>query len=59
MTWLRLWGKIGKQPIRITRNKDVTVCHKGTMYKAKLKFVKNGNDFFLETEEQTDWSDEE
>ena len=47
MTWLQLWKKIGKQPLRLTRQKDVTIEIQGVKHKCDLVYVDNGNDWHL------------
>lgn len=49
ITWLRLFNRIGKQPLKATRTKAVTVKHGGVFYNAKLVYDKNGSDWHLET----------
>lgn len=47
MTWFQLWKKIGKQPLRLTRQKEVTIEIQGVKYKCDLVYVDNGNDWHL------------
>lgn len=50
MTWFQLWKRIGKQPLKATRNKDVTVKINKEEYKCKLVYTDNGSDWHLELE---------
>lgn len=46
MKWQTLFNKIGKQPIRITRNEDVFVLIDGKEIKIEgIKFKKNGSPY--------------
>lgn len=49
MTWLQLWKKIGKQPLKRTQNRKVTIYHNGMIYEAEMRYTNNGNYFYLET----------
>ena len=51
MTWFQLWHRIGKQPLSVTRHKNVTVKIDDTEYKCKLVYTDNGNNWHLEVEE--------
>lgn len=42
MKWLKLYNKIGKQPIRITQHNDVVVLIDGKEIPVELKFKQNG-----------------
>lgn len=50
MTWLQLFNRIGKQPLRLTKNKDVTIKIGNEMHKCKIVYTDNGNDWYLEIE---------
>lgn len=50
MTWYELFRKIGKQPLHLTRNKDVTIKIDGMEYKCKIVYTDNGNNWHLEVE---------
>ena len=50
MTWYQLWKRIGKQTLRSTRNKDVTIKLQDKEYKCKLVYTHNGSDWHLEIE---------
>lgn len=50
MTWLKLFNRIAKQPLSLTRNKDVTIKLKDGEYKCKLVYTDNGSDWHLEIE---------
>lgn len=48
MKWLTLFNKIGKQPIRITRQQDVCVVDfDGRKEKLTLKFDAHGRPYFV------------
>lgn len=47
MTWLQLWKKIGKQPLRLTKYKKVVVKIQDTVYECELKYDDSGNDWYL------------
>lgn len=49
ITWLRLYNRIGKQPVKDTKTKAVMVKHDGVFYNAKLVYNENGSDWYLET----------
>ena len=48
MTWYELFHRIGKQPIRITKYKDVTVKIDDMEYKCKPVYTDSGNNLHLE-----------
>ena len=50
MTWLQLWKRIGKQPLRLTKYRDVTIKLHDGEYKCKLVYTHNGSDWHLEIE---------
>lgn len=50
MTWYQLWKRMCKQPLRLVRNKDVTIKLQGEIYKCKLVYTDNGSDWHLEIE---------
>ena len=50
MTWFKLFNRIAKQPLSLTRNKDVTIKLKDGEYKCKLVYTDNGSDWHLEIE---------
>ena len=52
MTWVQLWDKIGKQPLRLTKQKWVVVKIRGMKFKCELVYEDNGNDFYLVATEQ-------
>lgn len=52
MTWLQLWKKLGKQPLRLTNNKEVTIKLQDGEHRCKLVYTDNGNDFHLEIEKE-------
>lgn len=47
MTWLQLLKKIGKQPLRLTRQKEVTIKIRGVEYKCEIEYEDNGNNWHL------------
>ena len=47
MTWLQLWEKIGRQPLQLTRQKEVTIKMQGMEYKCNIVYENNGNDWYL------------
>lgn len=47
MTWLQLWEKIGRQPLRLTRQKEVTIKIQDMEYKCEIVYEDNGNDWYL------------
>ena len=47
MTWFQLWEKIGEQPLRITKYKDVTIKIDDMEYKCKIVYTDDGNDWCL------------
>lgn len=48
MKWMTLFNKIGKQPIRITRQQDVcAVDFDGRKEKLTLKFDAHGRPYFV------------
>lgn len=51
MTWYQLFKRIGKQPLRLVRNKDVTIKIGNEMHKCKIVYTDNGNDWYLELDE--------
>lgn len=51
MTWLQLFNRIGKQPLRITKYKDVTIKIDDEIHKCKIVYTDNGNDWHLELDE--------
>ena len=51
MTWLQLWDKIGKQPLRLTRQNEVMVKIRGMEFKCELVYADNGNYFYLVAKE--------
>jgi len=52
MTWLQLWKRIGKQPLRFTKYKQVMVkLPDGTEHNCKLVYTDNGNNWHLEFDE--------
>lgn len=46
-TWLQLWKRIGKQPLRLTRGNYVTVEIDGQRVECALVFEHNGSKWFL------------
>ena len=50
MTWYQLWKRMCKQPLRLVRNKDVTIKIDGEYYKCKIVYTNNGSDWHLEIE---------
>ena len=50
MTWLQLWKRIGKQPLCLTKYKDVTIKLQDGEHKCKIVYTDNGNDWHLEIE---------
>ena len=50
MTWLQLWKRIGKQPLRLTQHKPVTIKLQDGEHKCKIVYTNNGNDWHLEIE---------
>lgn len=54
MTWIQLWEKIGKQPLKRAKGKKVVVYHQGVLYEATLKFSDNGSFFYIETMERVE-----
>lgn len=53
MTWFQLWKRIGKQPLRLTKYKDVTLKLQDEEYKCKIVYTDNGNDWHLEIDGRT------
>lgn len=51
MTWLQLYNRIRKQPLRLLRNKDVTVKISNRNFKCKLVYTHEGSDWHLEIDE--------
>lgn len=47
MTWLQLWKRIGKQPLRLTRQKEVTIKIEDIEYKCEIIYENNGNNWCL------------
>ena len=52
MTWLQLWKKIGKQPLRLTKYKKVVVKIQDVKYECDLVYEDNGSDWYLVATEQ-------
>ena len=50
MTWYQLWKRIGKQPLYLTKNKDVTIKLQDGEHKCKIVYTYNGSDWHLEIE---------
>ena len=50
MTWFQLWKRIGKQPLRVTQHKDVTIKLPDGEHKCVIVYTNNGNDWHLEIE---------
>lgn len=50
MTWFQLWKRIGKQPLRSTQHKDVTIKLPDGEHKCAIVYTDNGNDWHLEIE---------
>jgi hypothetical protein len=48
MTWFQLWKRIGKQPLRSTQHKDVTIKLPDGEYKCVIVYTDNGSDWHLE-----------
>ena len=48
MTWYQLFKRIGKQPLYLVRNKDVTIKIDDEIYKCKIVYTDSGNDWHLE-----------
>ena len=51
MTWFQLWERIGRQPLRLTKHKDVTIKLPDGEYKCKVVYTDNGSDWHLEIEQ--------
>lgn len=51
MKWLGLYKKIGKQPIKVTQNKDVIAIINGHEMVLLLRFKKDGTPYFITKEE--------
>lgn len=48
MKWLQVYDKLAKQPVRITRSKDVTVLVDGKeILVTDLKFKNDGTPYFI------------
>ena len=48
ISWYALWKRIGKQPIKKTRDTKVQLLVNGELKECALVFTNNGNDFHLE-----------
>lgn len=48
ISWYALWKRIGKQPIKKTRDTKVQVLVNGELKECSLVFTNNGSDFHLE-----------
>lgn len=51
MKWCKLYRKLGKQPIKITQNKDVIAIIDGKEVPLILKFKKDGSPYLISKEE--------
>lgn len=47
MNFLELFEKLGKQPIRLTKETPVCFINEGKSYPLKLKFDQNNKPFFV------------
>lgn len=47
ISWLALWIRIGKQPIKKTRGEYVKCCINGQIWYCRLLYTHNGSDFYL------------
>ncbi len=47
ITWLKLWQRLGKQPLCKTKGKYVKVYKDGIIWYCELVFDHNGSDFYL------------
>ena len=55
MTWFQLWKRIGKQPLRLTQHKDVTIRLEDGEHKCMIVYTDNGCDWHLEIEPIKDY----
>lgn len=53
MTWYQLWKRIDKQPLCLTKYKDVTIKLRDGEYKCKIVYTHNGSDWHLEIEQKS------
>lgn len=51
MKWCKLYRKLGKQPIKVTQNKDVIAIIDGEEIPLILKFKKDGSPYLISKEE--------
>ena len=51
MKWCKLYRKLGKQPLKVTQNKDVIVIIGGEEVSLILKFKKDGTPYLISKEE--------
>ena len=47
MTWFQLWKRIGKQPLHLTKNKDVTIKLPDGEHKCMIVYTSSGSDWYL------------
>ena len=58
MKLLELWERIGKQPLRVTKNKDAIVFVKGEGYEISGIRYESGKIIGFETKEKPQWYSE-
>lgn len=51
MKWCKLYRRIGKQPLKITQNKDVIAIINGEEVPLILKFKKDGSPYLISKED--------